>query len=44
MEAEGEKPAAWLKEMLDSGINSFYKNEKGVDYYYSPADKKIPAG
>jgi len=40
MEAEGEKPAAWLKEMLDSGINSFYKNEKGVDYYYSPADKK----
>ncbi len=39
MEAEGETPPAWLKEMLDLGFNSFYKNENGIEYYYSVPDK-----
>ena len=39
MEAEGETPPAWLKEMLELGFNSFYKTENGIDYYYSIPDK-----
>ncbi len=39
MEAEGETPPAWLKEMLELGFNSFYKTENGIEYYYSIPDK-----
>lgn len=39
MEAEGKVIPAWIKEMLASGIKSFYKTEAGIDYYYSIPDK-----
>ena len=39
MEAEGKKPAAWVTDMLNKGIESFYKIDKGVKYYYD-----IPTG
>lgn len=35
----GYKPAAWVEEMLASGITSFYKIAKGKKYYYSRRDK-----
>lgn len=34
MEAAGEKPAAWVYEMLDAGNTSFYKVEAGKKHYY----------
>ncbi len=34
MESEGRKPAQWVYEMLDSGINSFYKFENGKKLFY----------
>lgn len=34
MEEAGKTPAAWVKEMLDKGIKSFYKTEKGKRYFY----------
>ncbi|WP_158856264.1 3-hydroxyacyl-CoA dehydrogenase/enoyl-CoA hydratase family protein [Lunatibacter salilacus] len=34
MEAGGEKPAAWVYEMLDAGKSSFYKVENGKTHYY----------
>jgi len=37
---------AWVQEMIDSGKTSFYKQEKGVRYYYDPASrdyKAVPA-
>jgi 3-hydroxyacyl-CoA dehydrogenase len=40
MEAEGRVIPAWIKEMFAVGIKSFYKTEKGVEYYYSIPDKK----
>jgi 3-hydroxyacyl-CoA dehydrogenase len=33
-EAEGETVATWVKEMLASGVTSFYKSENGVKKYY----------
>ena len=39
MEAAGFAIPAWVKEMLDSGKDKFYKREKGVWYYYDPASK-----
>ncbi len=39
MEAEGKKSAAWVTDMLNKGIESFYKIDKGVKYYYD-----IPTG
>jgi 3-hydroxyacyl-CoA dehydrogenase len=43
MKAEGMNVPAWIDEMMAAGINSFYKTEKGVDYYYSIPDKKYVA-
>lgn len=40
MEAEGGIIPAWVKEMLSLGYSSFYKEEKGITYYYSIIDKK----
>lgn len=45
MEAEGNKPAKWVYEMLASGANSFYKIENGTKKYYdiqSKSYKVIP--
>ncbi len=41
----GKEPAAWVTEMLDSGVDSFYDVREGDTYYYSIPDKthkKIP--
>ncbi|HWQ75250.1 MAG TPA: 3-hydroxyacyl-CoA dehydrogenase/enoyl-CoA hydratase family protein [Syntrophomonas sp.] len=43
MKAEGMAVPAWIDEMLAAGINSFYKTEKGVDYYYDIPAKKYVA-
>lgn len=40
IEKQGKKPAAWIKEMLDAGVDSFYKIIEGKTYYYSIPDKK----
>ncbi|CAM4041174.1 3-hydroxyacyl-CoA dehydrogenase/enoyl-CoA hydratase family protein [Gillisia hiemivivida] len=45
MKAEGEKPAAWVKEMLESGSKSFYTVKEGNTYYYDIPKKeqvKVP--
>ena len=45
MKAEGEEPAAWVKEMLESGIKSFYTVKEGNTYYYDIPKKeqvKVP--
>ena len=34
MKAEGKEPAEWVKQMLEKGIPSFYKVDRGVKYYY----------
>ncbi|MDN3687608.1 3-hydroxyacyl-CoA dehydrogenase/enoyl-CoA hydratase family protein [Cyclobacterium jeungdonense] len=39
MEQAGEKPAAWVYEMLEAGIPSFYTVEKGKRHYYDISDK-----
>ncbi len=39
MEAAGKKPAQWVYEMLESGITSFYKIEKGQKYFYNISEK-----
>jgi len=39
MEEDGHKPAAWVKEMLDNGITSFYTIEDGVKKYYDQKSK-----
>lgn len=39
MEAAGEKPATWVKEMLANGFTSFYKVENGRKHYYDLASK-----
>lgn len=45
MEEEGSVVPVWVKEMLAQGFKSFYKQENGVDYYYSIQDKKyVPVG
>ncbi len=44
-EAQGEKVAAWVKEMLAAGNTSFYKREGGKRLYYnipSKSYKEIP--
>ena len=33
-EAEGERVAPWVKEMLNAGHTSFYKTQNGKRYYY----------
>jgi 3-hydroxyacyl-CoA dehydrogenase len=45
MKAEGEEPAAWVKEMLESGSKSFYNVKEGNTYYYDIPKKeqvKVP--
>lgn len=45
MKDEGRKPAAWVNEMLEKGIKSFYTVKDGNTWYYDiPAKdyKKIP--
>ncbi len=45
MKAEGRKPAAWVNDMLEKGIKSFYTVKDGNTWYYDiPAKeyKKIP--
>ena len=45
IEAEGKKPAAWVKEMLESGKESFYTVKEGNTYYYDIPKKehvKVP--
>lgn len=45
MKAEGEAPAAWVLEMLESGNKSFYTVKEGNTYYYDIPKKeqvKVP--
>jgi 3-hydroxyacyl-CoA dehydrogenase len=45
MEEAGKEPAKWVYDMLNTGIDSFYKVEKGKKYYYdfnSTSYKEIP--
>jgi len=45
MKAEGHEPAAWIKEMLESGSKSFYTVKEGNTYYYDIPKKeqvKVP--
>ncbi len=47
MKAAGYKVAAWIEEMLATGVTSFYKVEKGKRLYYdviTKAYKTIPGG
>lgn len=44
-EAQGEKIAPWVREMLDAGHETFYKREAGKRFYYnleSKAYKEVP--
>ncbi len=36
----GKEPAAWVSEMLDAGIESFYTIKDGATYYYDIPKKK----
>ena len=40
MEEAGHKPAAWVKEMLANGFDSFYNIENGVKKFYDQNIKK----
>ncbi|MFT5249785.1 MAG: 3-hydroxyacyl-CoA dehydrogenase [bacterium] len=40
MKAVGKEPAAWVPEMLASGITSFYTIKDGATYYYDIPQKK----
>jgi 3-hydroxyacyl-CoA dehydrogenase len=40
MKAEGYEPAAWVKEMLETGIKSFYTVKEGNSFYYDIPQKK----
>jgi len=45
MKAEGHEPAAWVNEMLEKGIKSFYTVKSGNTYYYDIPKKeqvKVP--
>ncbi|HEX8000548.1 MAG TPA: 3-hydroxyacyl-CoA dehydrogenase/enoyl-CoA hydratase family protein [Pyrinomonadaceae bacterium] len=37
MEAHGVNVAPWVKEMLDAGIDSFYRTDNGRSCFYDPA-------
>ncbi|WHY64396.1 3-hydroxyacyl-CoA dehydrogenase/enoyl-CoA hydratase family protein [Cytobacillus firmus] len=41
MEEAGEEVPAWVKEMLEKGINSFYKEEKGQKYFYHNGEYRL---
>ncbi len=40
MKKEGYEPAAWVNEMLENGIDSFYSVKEGNTYYYNLQQKK----
>ncbi|MCW5519740.1 3-hydroxyacyl-CoA dehydrogenase/enoyl-CoA hydratase family protein [Aureitalea sp. L0-47] len=45
IKAIGKEPAAWIKEMQDAGIESFYTVEDGATYFYDipkKAHEKVP--
>lgn len=47
MEKDGKKPASWISEMLSANIESFYKRENGLRYFYnipSKSYKPVPEG
>lgn len=41
MEEAGEEVPAWVKEMLEKGINSFYKEEEGRKYFYHNGEYRL---
>ncbi len=43
MEKAGVKVNAWVKEMIDAGIKSFYKVENGAKYFYNQKTKAYEA-
>jgi 3-hydroxyacyl-CoA dehydrogenase len=43
MEKAGQKPAAWIYEMFNSGFTSFYKVENGVRKYYDQKSRTYQA-
>jgi 3-hydroxyacyl-CoA dehydrogenase len=43
MEISGNKPAAWVKEMLNAGHHSFYQIKEGKPYYYDAVRTKALA-
>jgi 3-hydroxyacyl-CoA dehydrogenase len=47
IDGQNKKAAAWVSEMKEAGIKSFYKTEKGVKYFYDVSSKAyipIPGG
>ncbi|WP_066225591.1 3-hydroxyacyl-CoA dehydrogenase/enoyl-CoA hydratase family protein [Formosa haliotis] len=40
MKAEGFEPAAWVNDMLASGVSSFYTVKDGASYFYDIPSKK----
>jgi 3-hydroxyacyl-CoA dehydrogenase len=43
IEAQGQKPAPWVYEMLDAGFDSFYKVDGGKRQYYDIPSKSYKA-
>lgn len=41
MEDNGEEVPVWVKEMLEKGFTSFYKEENGDQYFYENGDYKL---
>ncbi len=41
MEEAGEEVPAWVKEMLEKDINSFYKEEEGQKYFYHNGEYRL---
>ncbi len=41
MEEAGEEVPAWVKEMLEKGINSFYKEEEGQQCFYHNGEYRL---
>ncbi|MEH7324454.1 3-hydroxyacyl-CoA dehydrogenase NAD-binding domain-containing protein [Cytobacillus firmus] len=41
MEEAGEEVPAWVKEMLEKGFNSFYKEEEGQKYFYHNGEYRL---
>jgi 3-hydroxyacyl-CoA dehydrogenase len=39
MEKAGHPPAQWVYDMLEAGVETFYKRETGVRYYYDRREK-----
>ncbi|MDW5288181.1 3-hydroxyacyl-CoA dehydrogenase/enoyl-CoA hydratase family protein [Formosa sp. PL04] len=41
MKTEGFEPAAWVNDMLASGVSSFYAIKEGASYFYDIPSKKL---